>query len=29
LGVHLYRGELIRCQNDHDDYAYSRGGVVM
>jgi hypothetical protein len=29
IGGHLYRGKLIRCQNDHDDYAYSRGGVVM
>jgi hypothetical protein len=25
----LYQGELIRCQSDHDDYACSRGGVVM
>jgi hypothetical protein len=25
----LYRGKLIRCQSDHDDYAYSRGEVVM
>jgi hypothetical protein len=26
---HLYWDELIRCQSDHDDYAYSRGVVAM
>jgi hypothetical protein len=31
---HLWRtppssGELIQCQNDHADYACSRGGVAM
>jgi hypothetical protein len=24
-----YQGELIRCQSDHDDYAYFCGGVAM
>jgi hypothetical protein len=27
--AHLYQGELIRCQSDHDDYACSCGRVVM
>jgi hypothetical protein len=26
---HLYRGELIRCQSDHNDYACSHGVVAM
>jgi hypothetical protein len=25
----LYRGDLIRCQNDHDNYVCSREGVAM
>jgi hypothetical protein len=25
----IYRGELIRCQSDHDEYVCSRGGVAM
>jgi hypothetical protein len=29
IGGHLYRGKLIRCQNDHDDYACLRGEVAM
>jgi hypothetical protein len=27
--THPYRGEIIRCQSDHDDYACSRGEVAM
>jgi hypothetical protein len=27
--AHLYQGELIQCQSDHDNYACSHGGVAM
>jgi hypothetical protein len=27
--VRIYQGELIRCQSDHDDYAWSHVGIAM